>query len=295
MLEKRKMSEKSELNGQGNTETCPYNIVFLDDDETKIVSPPQEKNTIQHKYWCFTLNNYEESDIRLLCEIMEYECEWYIFQEETGESGTPHLQGTINLSKRQRLSQLKKWHNKIHWEWTKCVKASIEYCQKYESRSGNIYYKNIIINEPIKVIEPYGWQLDILDIIKNEPDDRTIYWFWEPYGNVGKSSLCKYLAVKHDAIVICGKGSDIKNVLIKKKSLKLILVDIPRSNYEYFNYGTLEEIKNGMIFSGKYEGGFKVFNPPHIICFANEEPQREQLSSDRWDVRRINKIYDEEM
>ena len=37
----------------------------------------------------------------------------------------------------------------------------------------------------------------VVDILKTEPDERTIHWFWEPKGNVGKTTLCKWLVVKH--------------------------------------------------------------------------------------------------
>ena len=39
----------------------------------------------------------------------------------------------------------------------------------------------------------------VVDILKTEPDERTIHWFWEPKGNVGKTTLCKWLVVKRGA------------------------------------------------------------------------------------------------
>jgi hypothetical protein len=56
------------------------------------------------------------------------------------------------------------------------------------------------------------------------------------------------------------------------------------------NYGAIEQIKNGLLFSGKYEGGQCVFNQPHVIVFANAEPKEEQMSMDRWDIREISPI-----
>jgi len=54
--------------------------------------------------WCFTLNNYMEAEIKNICKD-DYQ---YIFQEETGTSGTPHLQGLIMLKTPQALSFMKK-------------------------------------------------------------------------------------------------------------------------------------------------------------------------------------------
>ena len=39
----------------------------------------------------------------------------YAFQEETGEQGTPHLQGIISLKKKMRDTEFN-LPSKIHWE-----------------------------------------------------------------------------------------------------------------------------------------------------------------------------------
>lgn len=85
--------------------------------------------------WAFTLNNYMEADIKNLCKD-EYQ---YIFQEETGKEGTPHLQGTIMLKQPQALSYMKKINGRAHWEICRNKFASINYCQKGESRTGMMY------------------------------------------------------------------------------------------------------------------------------------------------------------
>lgn len=85
--------------------------------------------------WAFTLNNPMEAEI-LSLQRDDYE---YIFQEETGESGTPHLQGTICLKDPQALSYMKKINGRAHWEVCRNKFASINYCQKGESRTGEMY------------------------------------------------------------------------------------------------------------------------------------------------------------
>lgn len=246
-------------------------------------------------YWFFTLNNYKIEQIDQLEQIFKHECKWYIFQEEIGESGTPHLQGTICLIKKQRLTELKKIDNSIHWESTKCVKASIEYCTKYETRHGKVYSHGIELPEKLDFEEPRGWQLDVMEIIKNKPDSRSIYWFWEPKGNCGKTTLCKYLVDFKDALMLSGKSNDMFHMLSKfPKKRKLILVDVPRVAQEYINYGALEQIKNGLVFSGKYEGCQLRFNPPHLIIFANEPPKYDAMSQDRWRVTKIQNQSQEE-
>lgn len=238
-------------------------------------------------YWCFTLNNYTDEDIIVLESLFKVNCKWYLFQEEIGACGTIHLQGTLNLIKRMRLTALKKWNVKIHWEPTKSVQPAILYCCKQETRNGRVFYNNIKIPEEIEICTPYGWQLEVLDIISEKADKRTIHWFWEPNGNVGKSDIVKYLVVKHKAIVISGKGNDIYHLISKTKNRNIILCDIPRVNIDHVNYTAIEAVKNGLVFSGKYDSDMVVFNHPHVICFANEEPVLENMSLDRWKIHPI--------
>lgn len=243
----------------------------------------------QHIYWCFTYNNYSLEQCELLFGALKSICDWIVFQEEVGERGTQHLQGTIKLKKRTRLSNLKKIDGNIHWEVTKQITASVAYCSRKNKRCGKLFTHGFTIDKQITVSEPYGWQLEVMKIIKNKPDNRSIYWFYDKKGNIGKTTLCKYLVVKHNAIMLCGKSNDMYHMLSKFNDPTLICVDIPRSSNEYINYGAIEQIKNGLVFSGKYEGSQLVFDCPHVIVFSNELPDTDKMSIDRWKIFNINK------
>lgn len=266
----------------------------LGNTEPNLKSEPKKKKTqgLQYVFWCFTYNNYEKETIGNLETIFKNECKWYVFQEETGKNGTPHLQGVIALKKKARMTELKNIDPAIHWECAKCVKSAIAYCSKNETRTGDVFIYNIelenYIDEALDYDEPYGWQLDVMNIIKEKPDKRTIHWFWSKSGGVGKSSLCRYLAIFHKAIICGGKINDIFHQISKTKIKKLIIIDVPRSSMGYVNYGGIEAIKNGHFFSGKYEGKQVIFNHPHVIVFANKPPAYSEMSEDRWNVVRID-------
>ena len=89
-----------------------------------------------------------------------------MFQEEIGESNTRHLQGTIYLNHRKRFTDLKNIHASIHWQITKRISASIAYCSETETRNGNIYTHGIETPETVEVCEPYGWQMEVMNILK---------------------------------------------------------------------------------------------------------------------------------
>jgi len=259
------------------------------DGNTEIVPVESSKRPSQHKYWCFTLNNWEEEQVEHLEQVLRHECQWYVFQEEEGESGTPHLQGTLALKTRQRLTELKRLEKGIHWEPTRSIRASVAYATKDATRAGRIHSYGIEVPKPVHVSEPRGWQLQVMRILADEPHARQIHWFWEATGNVGKSTLSKYLVVRRGAILVSGKSSDVAHALSKRGgNVSIVIIDVPRVSQDYVNYASMEAIKNGLLFSGKYDSAQVVFNTPHVIVFANCEPDKSKLSADRWDVHEID-------
>jgi len=120
-----------------------------------------------------------------------------------------------------------------------------------------------------------------------EPDDRTIVWVWEENGCAGKTQFCKYMALKHQATIL-GNGAfkDIAQAL--PDNPKIVLFNITRDLEERINYSALEAVKDGLIFSGKYESKTKIFNSPHVVIFSNFEPRKESMSLDRWKIIKIS-------
>jgi len=261
--------------------------------------PPlkKKKQNDQFTYWFFTFNGYKDGDMEHLEQEFKLICDWYVFQEEIGDGthdvpeGTPHLQGTLKLKKRQRMTELKPIEPKIAWFKTISVKGSKCYCSKQKSRNGKQCVFGIELFDPVEVVEPTGWQLDVMKIVDDKETDRKIHWFWEPTGGVGKTELCKYLMVMRDASFVGGKKADILHSIMKKTP-KVVIVNIPRAEYGFVNYGALESTKDGCIFSGKYEGGAKAFNKPKIICFANSPPDLNMLSADRWNIVNVKELID---
>ena len=245
---------------------------------------PAKKQISPAIRWCFTLNNWTKEEFSSIVSILDEKGRLFIIGDEKGESGTPHLQGYVEFKTKCRPLNLFEC-NRIHWEKALKSKATnIEYC----SKEGKVLVSSGL-PKPIKVIEElYSWQKKIEDIILSEPDDRTVYWFWESEGNVGKSAFIKYCCVKHKVAFCCGgKYSDIMNLVfnIDMDKCNTIMFDIPRCNNGHISYSSIESIKNGLVCNTKYETGFKVFNSPHCIVFANEPPDVNMLSHDRWVVR----------
>jgi len=249
---------------------------------TKQISPA--------KHWFFTINNHTEKDIIFLMECSSIEK--LSMQEETGESGTPHLQGYLKFATKKRpLSLLGLKESGGHFAICRNVKDCIQYTQKEDTRTGRQFVRGLRIVRPLKVLRTeqlYDWQKKVVDECMNEPDDRTINWLWDSIGNKGKNQLVRYLVINRNALLISGKGADIKFLISQQlQPPDIILYDIPRTAQGYVNYTALEEVKNGIFCSNKYESKMVVMNSPHIFCFANFEPNLAAMSEDRWKIREL--------
>lgn len=95
----------------------------------------RSKTPSRSRNYCFTLNNYSEEDVKMIPTLGAD----YIFQEETGESGTPHLQGILMFKNAVSFSKLKKMLPTAHLEVSKNKIASMRYCSKNDTRTGVIY------------------------------------------------------------------------------------------------------------------------------------------------------------
>lgn len=69
---------------------------------------------------------------------------------------------------------------------------------------------------------------------------------------------------------------------------KIVILDIPRDQYNKISYTGIEEVKNGLFFSGKYESKMHTQNQPHVICFANCRPRLDGVSPERWIIKNID-------
>lgn len=256
----------------------------------KASSTPKKVQVNARVHWFFTFNNYDSEDITILLKVFNELCYMYAFQEETGENGTKHLQGIISLKRRARWSEFG-LQREIHWEKPNNVKDCYIYCTKEKTRTGNVFLLKYEIPYHYKLDCFFDWQQELLDIISQPPDDRVVHWYWSDEGSVGKSCFVKHLLMNNNAI-LCTKGkyNDICNLIYNaklNKSKNIVLFDLPRNNGNAISYDAIESIKNGMISNMKYETGFVIFPPPHVIVFANEPPERSKLSKDRWHVREI--------
>jgi len=266
-----------------------------EDGNTGYILPPsgKKKQTSGSKHYCFTFNNYQNSsNSSKVCDVLREITKKFVFQEETGENGTPHLQGYIELNTKRRITELKKFlGDKVHWEVCRNIEDSIKYCQKEDTRTGEVF-KWGFPREVKTITNLRPWQKDIRDMVMGEPDDRTIVWIYDPVGCNGKTMLLKYLVVHCGCIFTSGgKNNDVINLIFNNKDYMtvnpnpIVLWNLPRTiEPSHISYNALESIKDGCISNNKFECSSFVCPNPHVVVFANCLPNFGSLTMDRWKV-----------
>lgn len=273
---------------------------------TEILEEKSEKETktmfrsVPGKRWCFTAWEVEGASLR---EAIPFDSavKFYVIGDEIcPTTQRPHFQGFIETHRKIRPEE----HfgtRTSHWEKAKGNnEQNYKYCRKIrdgDTAPNMVWISNMEIKirlpiiDPMDGLTPYPWQQDVIDICKGPIDSRKIYWFWERKGCTGKSLLTKHLVMKYDAYSVLGKGADIKcglAIRLEEMDVSIVIYDIPRAQKNHVSYSSIEEIKNGLMYSTKYESGMCTFNPPHIIIFSNQPPElNDTLSLDRWVIREI--------
>jgi hypothetical protein len=129
------------------------------------------------------------------------------------------------------------------------------------------------------------WQETLNNRLKHTPDKREIIFIIDRFGNQGKSWFARYFCSIHDdaQIIVPGKKADMSYII--KEECKTFFLDCPRSKQgDFIQYDFLEELKNGYLFSPKYESRVKTLATPHVVVLMNEQPDMQKLSEDRYSI-----------
>jgi Putative viral replication protein len=293
------------------------------------------------KNWCFTLNNYQGSDIERIDSLVgsNERIKYVIYGKEVGESGTPHLQGFVSFVSKVRLNQVKTFiGSNPHVEVCRNVSASVQYCKKegdyaefgemsggsgtrndldeFKSavKAGMLSLKDIreahsevyakytrfcleyiqdnypVVQVPAHELRP--WQARLKSLLEQPACRRKIIFIVDETGNTGKSWFAHWYTNELGEaaqVMLPGKKADMAYAL--KPGLKVLFLDAPRSKQgEFIQYDFLEDLKNGYVFSPKYESRIKTYEPLHVVVNMNEAPDRTKLSEDRYQVINIRSL-----
>lgn len=289
------------------------------------------------KKWVYTLNNPSENELRTAEDLYlsSHGLIYHVFGKETGDSGTPHLQGFILFQERKRLSTLRSIFSRAHFEVARGTPhQAADYCKKegdfkefgslppqtqgkrsdwerlreYVTELGRhplqrdlilefpglvARYPGAVRNYVSAVLPPVsltdsvprsGWQTELETRLLETPDDRTVEFIIDSEGNAGKTWFCQYMLTKYPDTVQylrIGKRDDLTYVIDETRTI--FLFDVPRGQMQYLQYNVLEQLKDRMIFSPKYNSTLKILcGNCHVVVFTNEDVDLNALSADRF-------------
>lgn len=243
--------------------------------------------------WFFTYNNPEISATQLTQLLTSAgDVNKFAFQLEVGESGTPHFQGVCCWRNQIQFSTLKHLDTNIHWEPCKNIRAALQYCTKSDTRKDGPWVLGWHYEPPRTwaIPTPHLWQSQVLERIRSGQGDRRICWIADPTGGWGKTTLAKHICGDLGGLLVTGRASDIKYAIaqrLRRGRMGTCVFHFTRTQEEYVSYQAIEEVKDGIFFSAKYEAGMCIFESPFILVLANFHPDRSKLTGDRWDVNVI--------
>jgi len=245
------------------------------------------RQSTQLYVWMITIP-YENCSASQLSQELRVFCKKFTFQAEIGEETEyKHWQIAISLKTKEYFNTVKNlFPAAAHIEPAKDSFACFKYCCKTETRIEGPFTEKSIIITTISSLRP--WQAKLKEeLLVPCTDDRKLIWYFDE-GNTGKTAFCKYMVINHGATFVSnGKNSDIAYAI--GDDPKIVLLNYTRTLEDHINYGILESIKDGLMFSPKYESKTKIFNSPHVVVFANFRPLELNMTIDRWDIRKTLK------
>lgn len=275
------------------------------------------------KNYFITLNNYSEREIEQLKSIPSTYKVWGF--EEAPTTGTKHIHAYIQLESKHRKSYIidylpradvrpslaKKPDQAVHYV-KKCGTFEEQGTLKKQGTNTNEIYDTIMacetwqdvlkikgIDRRLKYAEQVfaqkkpkilegvklrKWQQQLLEELRKPADDRKIFYVVDEKGGNGKTFFANYL-FRNEGAFYCrpSKGTDIAYMYNNEK---IIVYDIPRSSDEqYINWGMIEQLKDGLVMSGKYASRMKWRDEKaHVVIMANVMPPHGVFSEDRLQI-----------
>lgn len=273
-------------------------------------------SSVRLRNYCFTLNNPTPGEITFLHSTLPQhtDCRFLVFQIESGESGTVHIQGYVEWRKQIRVGTLRRISpfQRAHLEARRGTQAqAIAYCKKEESRLEGPYEYGT------PAIESQGARKDLEEIKTKIDSGEPIAKIWdEHFGtmvrynrgiNVYKSIVTKPRTWKTEVKVLWGEPGTGKSrwcadtypyAYWKQRGLwwdnydghEVVVMD---DFYGWLPYDTLLRLLDRYPLLVETKGGQVNFVAKIICITSNKLPNEWYPNMPNWDAlkRRIDKFF----
>lgn len=256
-----------------------------------------------------TIPEGETTSDELGVQLNKWAKNW-AFQLERSDTGYVHWQVRLKLFNRKMKNKAQK-DSQIPGIWSMTSKLthahkSFNYVLKEEGRIKGPFENRTWIPpqrvtrqlKKFRSFTPHAWQDELKERLQ-QVDDRSIVYILNATGNQGKTILIEDLCQKRIAkrIPPLQKAQDVMQMVFCYPDVGIYLVDMPRAMHgkrliEF--YEAIETIKGGWCYDTRYKGVDRWFDRPQICIFANSPPEYADLSTDMWEIYKIedNRLVD---
>lgn len=174
------------------------------------------------------------------------------------------------------LSAIREHHSEVYAKYQR-------FCNEYIDD----HYPKVEV--PTHDLRP--WQQNLKEKLEQPADRRKIIFVVDEKGNSGKSWFAHYYSrLIGDTVQVLLPARKVDMAYALKPGIKVLFLDAPRCKTGSIEYDFLEDLKNGYVFSTKYESRIKSYDPMHVVVNMNEGPAMTMLSSDRFDIINIRQL-----
>jgi hypothetical protein len=232
-------------------------------------------------------------------------------------TGTVHIQGFVwDPKSKFRWSEFE-LPKEIHWEPAsprikkqplKKIFLAVMYCSKddrwYRTKDGErrrwcrLEYTERLKPEAWKYMcprdlviadlpHPWPTQQALIDKFGEDcpPFHNKIYWFYDEVGEVGKTMMLRWLALKHHFVLLAGATKNMRSMMAKHPAVGYMM-NITRDEQNFVNYRVLEQASDQFFcdtFGAEYTGMVIRQSAWMVVC-ANFGPIWNKMSRGRWEV-----------
>lgn len=135
--------------------------------------------------------------------------------------------------------------------------------------------------------EAKEWQDELAQLLDDPADDRSVSFYLDVAGGAGKTWFQQWYFTKHpEKVQLLGVGKRDDMAYAVDASKSVFFVNVPRGGMEFLQYTILEQLKDRMVFSTKYQSSMKTLSvTPHVVVFCNEMPDMNKMSADRYIIK----------
>lgn len=165
------------------------------------------------------------------------------------------------------------------------LRESHSYTLAKYSKFASQYVRDKQPKPQLTVYPLHPWQETLNAKLILPAGDREIIFIVDSVGAQGKSWFAKYYMRHHEKTQLLSPAKKADMARFVEETTRVFFFDCPRSKSSFLQYDFLEELKNGYIFSPKYDSCSKeLCEIPHVVVMMNEHPDMTRLSADRYSV-----------